>query len=511
MSNNVITPLSSTLGLVSGLVNLRDQAVDLQRQLATGRISDTYGGLGADRSIVLSTRAITARLEAYQSSTTDVGFRLELTQLTLRRMQSLSTDAKAQVRGAGFDLDDMGQTTAQTFAKATLGEALSLLNTEVAGRSIFAGRAVDGAAVVSPSVLLDGDGAGKAGFKTVMNQRRVADSALDNLGRTAITAPAADTVRLAEDGAHPFGLKLSEVTTTSASVTLTTSITAGTATADSVDVQFTGVPLPNDVVRIAFALPDGTNAAIELRATADGAQPGTFAIGADANATAANFQAALATQVEELVRTDMTAASAIAASANFFDEPPLRLDNTANPEAATALVADTTYATTVDWYLGESSSNPRDTAQTFIGRNRKVAYGAQANEAPFKEILKSLAVMASTTFENTQTGRANYEATTTRVTSGMSFSGGQKSLNSIIAEMASLQAFVGQSKDFNDAEMNLAEELLADREQADMNEVAVKLSSIQVHLQAAYSATSIVSQLTLVNYLEGEPEFQSRS
>lgn len=501
MSNNTITPLSSTLGLVSGILKLRESAVMLQRQLTTGKISDTYAGLGASRTLVLSSRAMLSRLDAYQTSAQDIGFRLDVMQLSLGRVQNLAVDAKSQIRGAGYDLNGTGQTSGQVFARASLGEALSLLNTEVAGRYIYGGKAVDREPVVNVDLLLNGQGA-QAGFTQVMNERYAADSGADGLGRMEITAPALNTIRLEEDGAHPFGLKLNAVTTTSAGVNITANITPGNGTQDDVEIEFAAQPNAGDVVRLSFVQPDGSIRDVELRATATGLEPNSFQIGADADETAANFQAALEGSVERLVATDMAAASNTEAANNFYGNPPMRLDDTGNPAAATALVAgDET--NTVIWYLGEDDgSDPRETAQGFIGRNRKVSYGARANEPAFVEVLKGLSVVAANTFDvDVASDKQRYEATMTKAADRLSFTNGQQSINSIIADVASLQAFVGQSKAFNQSEINLATEVVADRESVDINEVAVKLAQVQTSLQAAYSATAIVSQLTLVNYL----------
>jgi hypothetical protein len=467
--------------------------------LATGRKSDTYGGLGGDRSILLSTRAVSSRLESYQSSSKDVAFRLELVQMSLGRLQDMSSDAKSQIRGSAFELNSDGQSSSQIFARASLSEALSVLNTEVAGRSLFAGRAVEGDAVITPEMLLDGDGAGKVGYKQVMLERAQADMGADNRGRMVISAPALDTVNLAEDGAHPFGFKLSEVTTTSANITLSTSFVAPSQT----DIQFAGQPSTGENVRLSFQLPDGTVQSIELKASTTGLESNSFAIGADANATAANFQAALETALEYTAQTGLNAASAMQAANDFYDNPPRRVDNTATPSASTGYATTDTTLTTVSWYSGEDdpSVSDKDTAQAFIGRNRKVSYGMRANEAPFQAILKSLTVMSAATFSDTQSDNKRYEELTNRASNTLSFSNGQTSINSKIAEVASLQSYVGQSQTFNEAEINLATALIADRETADINEVAVRLSSIQVHLQAAYSATSIVSKLSLTNYL----------
>ena len=81
--------------------------------------------------------------------------------------------------------------------------------------------------------------------------------------------------------------------------------------------------------------------------------PNQFAIGANTAATAANLQAALAAAVTQIGKTTLPAASAVAASNNFFDDPPMRVSGT--PATATALVAGTP-ANTVFWYTGGTTA-----------------------------------------------------------------------------------------------------------------------------------------------------------
>ena len=79
-------------------------------------------------------------------------------------------------------------------------------------------------------------------------------------------------------------------------------------------------PSDGDKVTFNFNLPDGTNESIALTATATNPPPaGSFLIGADTTATTANLQTALTTSVKKLSDTSLVAASAIAASNNFFE------------------------------------------------------------------------------------------------------------------------------------------------------------------------------------------------
>ena len=91
-----------------------------------------------------------------------------------------------------------------------------------------------------------------------------------------------------------------------------------------------------------FDLPDGTSENLTLTATTN-SPPGAdqFTIGATPAATAANLQGALTGAIGKLAATSLTAASAIAASNEFFDadanNPPQRV---AGPPFETATAHD---------------------------------------------------------------------------------------------------------------------------------------------------------------------------
>ncbi len=94
---------------------------------------------------------------------------------------------------------------------------------------------------------------------------------------------------------------------------------AGAPPAVTVDL---GAVNPNDGDKITFNfnLPDGTTESIALTATTKNPPPaGSFLIGVDTAATTANLQAALTTSIQTLSDTSLVAASAIAASDNFFN------------------------------------------------------------------------------------------------------------------------------------------------------------------------------------------------
>jgi hypothetical protein len=196
-----------------------------------------------------------------------------------------------------------------------------MLNVQSGDRFLFSGRATDTAPTARADDILYGVGA-RAGLTQLISERRQADQGPGPapMGRLAVTSPPLTTTvtRLAEDGSA-FGLKLNSVSSTLSGATLTQP--GGVPPAATVDL---GAVNPNngEKVKFNFNLPDGTIESIELTALTTTTTPpaaGTFQIGADTVATTVNLQAALTASVKTLADTSLVAASAMAASDNFFN------------------------------------------------------------------------------------------------------------------------------------------------------------------------------------------------
>src|SRR5688572_18978985 len=96
--------LSSSLSIQT-LVDMRNQLIDLQRQLGTGQRSDTYAGVGLDRGLTVGLRAHLSAINGYQSTITQVGVRLDLAQTSLTQLSSLAQTGKTTVLTSQFALN----------------------------------------------------------------------------------------------------------------------------------------------------------------------------------------------------------------------------------------------------------------------------------------------------------------------------------------------------------------------------------------------------------------------
>lgn len=495
-----VPSLIQTLTVRDQIATMRAQMMTAQTQLATGKKSDTHSGLGVDASRVLDLRAEIRTMEAYVRTIDQAQLRLTTTQQGLQRIDDIAAEMRTATLTAGYEVIGGNQTQLQYQAAERLEEMLAILNTEIGGRHIFSGAATQTQPVETFSRVIDGD-VGLAGFKQVMSERAQADLGADNRGRLSIPVPAAAQVTVTEDNAPPFGLKLAAVSTN------LNGVTAGIAGALQVlTVDFTAtLPAEGQTLDVSFTLPDGTTESISLRAITSGTpQDGEFLVGADENATAANFQAALVTEIETLAQTKLRAASAQRAATEFFEydaaNPPKRV-NGPPFNTATSLV-DATTADTVFWYKGDTQTTPlRDSVTARIDDGRTLGYASRADEGPVRDTVKALAVLSvmESPPADPLSQRA-YNAVTKRTGDTFAFKN-TTSLADIRTQLGLREVSLQQTRDRHERSINMTQQLLADVENVDANEVGARLLQLQNQLTASYEATSIISRLTLTSYI----------
>jgi len=357
--NKSMFPLQTGFGVIS---KMQDRFGDLQVQLGTGMKASTLADMGRDLPLSLSVRSRLGKIEGYKANIATVDLRLSFLDKTMSRFDSIEGEARNSAVQGQYGTGNINMATLPSLSKARLDEVVTLLNSDVAGRYLFGGSNTDSAPVPDTTALLEGQG-GKAGFKAVVTERKAADAGgLGNGRLTSGHVALSSTVTLAEDGLHPFGLKLSNISSTApnTAVSITPPVTTLPATAKNLDITFADAPdliVAGNTVTMGFTLPDGTETQIELRAVATASVPAAmdeFVIGVDGDATAANFKTTLDAKLIDVGTKELAAASNFVASESFFNgpgEPVLRVDG--DPTTATALrVADE--SDTVMWYQGQS-------------------------------------------------------------------------------------------------------------------------------------------------------------
>lgn len=496
--NKTQFPVGASFQSVNSLQNRFEQ---LQIQLATGKKYQTLSSFGNDRSFDLTMRNRLQKLEGYQANIQPVQLRLDFYDQILTRLDSLEAEARSNASPGGYGTDGVNLASAPNQAKSQMAELVSLLNSEVNGRYLFGGSASDARPVASLDAILDGEG-GQDGFRTIAGERKLADAGADGLGRLTIDQTGT-AVTLDEDGVHPFGFKLSTLSSDSGGITLTSP--AGSPA--SLGVEFTGAIVAGENTRVGLTLPDGESLTLTLTAVEGTPEnPGEYAIGATDADTAASFAAALEASLEEAGEGQLASASVLAAADNFFNgtgEDVMRIDGPPFESATALQVADP--ADTVIWYTGaDAGSAVRQSVTARIDDGVAVEYGVQANEGGFTALMRSLAAMASENFpsndESSET-RFDYIAHKQQGRLAESNNGDAGSIEIITLEMGLALQRVGQTKQRQTEYKSQLEGLLASIESAPIEQVAMEITAIQTRLQASYQTMSIVSQMSLVNFI----------
>ena len=494
-----VTSVSPQLApLIQSVLNINDRLTDLQTQLSTGMKSQTYAGLGPQSGIVVGLNAQLAALGSYNDTITAAGANIGVVQTVLQQIAGIGSTVQQSASVPKFAIDASGQTSAQKSAADQLNQILSMLNSQGSNGYLFSGSGVDTPAVDSADHILNGNGA-QAGLKQVIDERNQADLGSNGLGRLVIPAAAGSTVSVSEDVAgSPFGLKLAGVNSS-----LTGAVASGpSGSPPAISVNLAGNPSDGDTITYTFDLPDGSSQTLTLQATTS-ATPGAnqFTIGATPALTAANLQAALTAGVQQIGSTSLSAASAMAASNNFFDDPPQRV---AGPPFATATaLTNGTSANTVIWYTGEDGAGPaRSTALARIDQSTTVAYGTRANEQGIRWMVQNIAALAATSYSASDANAsASYSALNNRVYSALAVPNGMQSISDIQASLASAQNTMASAQTRHQQTSATVTDMLQSIEGVSTYEVGAQILSLQTSLSASLSTTARLAQLNLLNYL----------
>lgn len=500
-----ITGVGSTSSLlVQSLVDMRGKLDDLQTQLSTGMKSQDYAGLGIDRGLTVGLQSQLSAMSSYDDTITNVGLRINLAQTALGQVSSIAqTVAGSMSSTMDTTFDASGHTMGQSAASSQLDEMLGLLNTQAGNRYLFSGRATGQPATDTTDHILNGNGT-QAGFMQVLSERNQADLGANGLGRLVIPPASGSTVSMSEDVAgSPFGFKLASVTSnlTGATVTGPSGSPAGVSVA-------LGAANPNagDTIKFTFNLPDGTTQDLTLTATTSTTPgPNEFTIGATPAATATNLQATLTSSVGTLANTSLAAASAVAASNDFFNtdatHPPQRV---AGPPFATATsLVNGTSANTVSWYTGDNGTDPaRSTAVARVDPSITVSYGVRANEQAIRSAIANVAVFASMSFSASDpNATARYQALTQRLGTSLDGPPGTQQISDIQTQLAGAQTTMNDAKDRHQQTTSTLQDMLQQIETAPQEQVAAQILALQTSLQASLQTTAKLYQLSLVNYL----------
>lgn len=495
--NKSMFPLQSNFSTIS---KIQSRMTTLQTQLGTGQAASTLAEMGDSRSLSLQLRSKLSAMDGYEQAISTVNVRLDVMDQVIGRLDALQSSQRTSAMPGAYGTSNINLTTVTTTSQARLDEVMSILNSTAGGRYLFGGDKTDTAPVGSMSAILDGEG-GKAGFRTVVTERKAADAGTDGRGRLDVSGAGA-VATIAEDGAHPFGFKLGAVSSTVGGVTLTQP--TGTAP-QSIAIEFTGQPVAGQTVSVGLTLPDGSSETIILKAVTGTPGAGEFQIGADLDSTAANFASSMGASLEDAGATTLAAASTYAAAENFFNgqgEAVMRVSGSP-AETATGLVAATS-ADTVMWYRGADAADARGSVRAKVDEGSVVRYGVQANESGIVNLVRSLAAMAVETFPPADsTSKGRYDAMASRQVSQLAESNASTpgSIETIAVELGMARSSAGTASERLTAYSAQVTDMLADAEGVDLEQVAMEILATKTRLEASYATASMVSQLSLVNFM----------
>lgn len=154
MSFTSIGDLAQSLQLRRDTARLNDQLVRVAGEVSAGRVSDPVARLGGDTAPLAFIERTLERAETRLRAAAEFELETEARQAALGQIQDRARDLGETLitlpDGASPGLTE----TASADARLRLGAVLSALNTAIGGRTLFAGTATDGPAVVPAADML---------------------------------------------------------------------------------------------------------------------------------------------------------------------------------------------------------------------------------------------------------------------------------------------------------------------------------------------------------------------
>jgi len=195
------TVLFGTLGrMVADAAGTRAELDRLTRQAASGRLADTYAGLGTAAPTVLDLRPAIAAQETWQRNIDAAVGRMQVAQSALDRIGAIAADFQAKLSSLnGTNVAAIDSVAAN--ARGALREVAGLLNSTAGGVYVFAGQDSANAPVPNPDGIL------ASGFFT---QISATVAGLAGVGASATTVATLAIATSNSPGTSPFSAFLSQ-------------------------------------------------------------------------------------------------------------------------------------------------------------------------------------------------------------------------------------------------------------------------------------------------------------
>ncbi len=133
-----VATFASSQSLLQAAMRIQVKQAEATLQQASGQISDDYGGLGAKAGSVVSLQASVTRSKAYEAAANTASNRVETMYNSVGSIVDDLTSFKATLASSTISSD-----TLQITAQSMLESVVALMKTQLDGRYLFAGSAVD--------------------------------------------------------------------------------------------------------------------------------------------------------------------------------------------------------------------------------------------------------------------------------------------------------------------------------------------------------------------------------
>lgn len=131
------------------VVRTQERIYDRQAQIASGKEASSYAGLSKDASQLVSIKAAAVRADTFIKQNDQIESRLQIADGALSSMADLASTLKTRIIQRLNDATGSASVLDQDAANM-LNSLVGLLNTQVAGRFLFAGTRTDVAPVSEP-------------------------------------------------------------------------------------------------------------------------------------------------------------------------------------------------------------------------------------------------------------------------------------------------------------------------------------------------------------------------
>ena len=136
-------------------LSIQQRISEYGEQVATGKKTGVYGGLGSDARQSIDLRSNVSELDAYESNIQTAKLRVTSTVDAMDRITQIARDVHDEIIKLSSGNPPPDSTVVQHIAKNGFDEVVQLLNTKVDGRFIFAGSDIDHAPMADAKQLFD--------------------------------------------------------------------------------------------------------------------------------------------------------------------------------------------------------------------------------------------------------------------------------------------------------------------------------------------------------------------